>query len=93
MRTRPPERHELDPIEIASRDEIAALQLDRLGWSLKHAYDNVPHYQAAFDSVGVHPRDLTSLEDLKKFPFTVKDDLRKNYPFGMFAVPRQQVAR
>jgi phenylacetate-CoA ligase len=93
MRARPPEKHELDPIEIASRDEIAALQLDRLRWSVRHAYDNVAHYQAAFDSAGVRPEDLNTLEDLQKFPFTVKDDLRKNYPFGMFAVPREKVAR
>ncbi|MEM8951174.1 MAG: phenylacetate--CoA ligase PaaK [Pseudomonadota bacterium] len=93
MPARPPEKHELDPIEIASRDEIEALQLSRLRWSLKHAYDNVPHYKINFDAAGVHPDDLTTLQDLGKFPFTVKDDLRQNYPFGMFAVPRQEVAR
>jgi phenylacetate-CoA ligase len=93
MRPRPPEVHELDPIEVASRDEIEALQLDRLRWSLAHAYDNVPHYRAVFDNAGVHPRDLATLQDLKKFPFTVKGDLRKNYPFGMFAVPREKIAR
>ncbi|MEE8444037.1 MAG: phenylacetate--CoA ligase, partial [Alphaproteobacteria bacterium] len=75
----------LDPIEIASRDEIAALQLDRLRWSLGHAYANVPHYRDAFDAAGVHPDELKDLSDLAKFPFTVKDDLRRNYPFGMFA--------
>jgi len=93
MRARPAERHELDPIEIASRDEIEALQLKRLQWSLGHAYENVAHYKTAFDQAGVHPGDLTSLGDLGKFPFTVKGDLRSNYPFGMFAVPREQVMR
>ena len=88
-----PRRHELEPIEIASRDELAALQLKRLVWSLHHAYANVPHYKAAFDAAGVHPSDLKSLTDLAKFPFTAKDDLRRNYPFGMFAMPRDQVAR
>ena len=93
MRTRPPERHELDPIEIASRDEIAALQLQRLRWTLRHAYDHVAHYRSAFDRAGVHPDDLRTLADLGKFPTTTKDDLRRSYPFGMFAVPRQQVVR
>ena len=93
MRARPPEKHELDPIEIASRDEIEALQLERLRWSLGHAYENVQHYKSAFDEAGVHPDDLATLDDLGKFPFTYKDDLRQNYPFGMFAVPREQVAR
>ena len=93
MRARPPERHELDPIEIASRDEIQALQLSRLQWSLRHAYENVPHYRHAFDQAGAHPDDVKALADLEKFPFTVKDDLRRNYPFGMFAVPRENVAR
>ncbi|NJO36582.1 MAG: phenylacetate--CoA ligase, partial [Rhizobiales bacterium] len=93
MRARPPEKHELDPIEIASRDEIQALQLDRLRWSLGHAYANVPHYKAAFDQAGVHPDDLVTLADLEKFPLTSKDDLRRHYPFGMFAVPREKVVR
>ncbi len=93
MRARPAEKHELDPIEIASRDEIQALQLSRLQWSLSHAYDNVAHYRAAFDEVGIHPGDLKTLNDLAKFPFTVKENLRSNYPFGMFAVPRERVAR
>ena len=93
MRTRPPERHELDPIEIASRDEIAALQLKRLRASLRRAYEHVPHYRTAFDRAGVHPDDLTQPDDLRKFPFTSKDDLRRHYPFGMFAVPREQIAR
>ncbi len=93
MRDLTPNPSDLDPIEIASRDEIAALQLNRLRWSLSHAYENVPHYRQAFDAAGVHPDDLHDLSDLAKFPFTVKQDLRDNYPFGMFAVPREQVAR
>ncbi|MHC3435702.1 phenylacetate--CoA ligase PaaK [Delftia lacustris] len=84
---------ELEPIETASRDEIASLQLLRLRWSLQHAYDHVPHYRRAFDEKGVHPSDLRTLSDLARFPFTTKKDLRENYPFGMFAVPRQKVAR
>jgi phenylacetate-CoA ligase len=83
----------LDAIENASRDELAALQLTRLRWSLKHAYENVPHYRSKFDAAGVHPDDLNSLADLAKFPFTTKQDLRENYPFGMFAVPREKVVR
>lgn len=82
-----------DRIEHASRDEIQALQLERMKWSLKHAYDNVPHYRKAFDEAGVHPSDLKQLSDLSKFPFTTKQDLRDNYPFGMFAVPREQISR
>ncbi|MGI9355896.1 MAG: phenylacetate--CoA ligase PaaK [Rhizobiaceae bacterium] len=88
-----PDRSTLDPIEIASRDEITALQLERIKWSLEHAYENVPHYQKSFDVAGVHPEDLKSLSDLARFPFTVKSDLRDNYPFGMFAVPREKLAR
>ncbi len=88
-----PKAGDLDHIETASRDEISALQLERMKWSLAHAYNNVPHYRAAFDKAGVHPDDLQSLADLAKFPFTVKTDLRDNYPFGMFAVPSDQVAR
>jgi phenylacetate-CoA ligase len=84
---------ELDAIETASRDEIEALQLQRLRWTLQHAYDRVPHYRQAFDARGVSPADLKILADIAKFPFTTKKDLRDNYPFGMFAVPRQQVAR
>jgi phenylacetate-CoA ligase len=84
---------ELDPIETASRDEIAALQLARLRETLAHVYANVPHYKRAFDEKGVHPDDLKTLADLAKFPFTGKGDLRANYPFGMFAVPRDQVVR
>ena len=83
----------LDPIETASRDEITALQLERLKWSLQHAYNNVPHYKQKFDAAGVHPDDLKTLADLAKFPFTTKQDLRSTYPFGMFAVPREKLAR
>lgn len=83
----------LEPIETASRDELQALQLERLKWSLRHAYDNVPHYRRTFDAAGVHPDDLKSLADLAKFPFSTKNDLRDNYPFGLFAVPREQVVR
>ncbi len=83
----------LDPIEVASRDEISGLQLNRLRKTLSLAYENVEHYRAKFDAAGVHPDDLNSLEDLARFPFTVKDDLRQTYPFGMFAVPREQVIR
>jgi phenylacetate-CoA ligase len=93
MKDLTPRKEDLDPIEIASRDEIEALQLLRLKWSLKHAYENVPHYKKAFDAKGVHPYDLKQLSDLRHFPFTVKQDLRDNYPFGMFAVPREKVLR
>jgi len=88
-----PEKSTLDPIEIASRDEIEALQLQRMQRSVNSAYNNVPHYKAVFDQTGIHPEDLKSLSDLSNFPFTVKQDLRDNYPFGMFAVPREQVNR
>ncbi len=93
MAVRQPAPGDLEPIETASRDEVQALQLQRLRWTLQHAYDNVPHYRRAFDAKGVHPSDLKQLSDLSKFPFTVKKDLRDNYPFGMFAVPREQVSR
>jgi len=93
MVQRIPDPGELDPIERASRDELQALQLQRMQWSLKHAYDNVAHYRKAFDAAGVHPDDLKSLADLAKFPFTGKKTLRENYPFGLFAVPREQVVR
>ncbi|AHI67322.1 phenylacetate--CoA ligase [Burkholderia thailandensis] len=83
----------LEPIETASRDELQSLQLSRLKWSLRHAYENVPHYRRSFDAAGVHPDDLKTLADLAKFPFSTKDDLRENYPFGLFAVPREQVVR
>ena len=83
----------LHPIETASLDELRSLQLQRLRASLQHAYRNSPVYRASFDAHGVHPDDLTSLEDLGRFPFTTKGDLRDNYPFGMFAVPMEQVVR
>ena len=84
---------EHESIEHASIDELRSLQLQRLRWSLRHAYDNIPHYAAQFKERGVHPSDLKTLSDLSKFPFTTKSDLRANYPFGMFAVPRDQVVR
>ena len=93
MKDLTPKKSDLDPIEIASRDEISALQLKRLQKTLSHAYNNVPHYKRAFDAAGVHPDDCKDLSDLAKFPFTVKQDLRDNYPFGMFAVPREEVSR
>ncbi|MDM7464044.1 MAG: phenylacetate--CoA ligase [Tepidimonas taiwanensis] len=93
MPVKAPRPGDLEPIETASRDEIAALQLERLRWTLRHAYDNVPHYRAKFDAAGVHPDDLKTLADLAKFPFTTKADLRDNYPFGLFAVPRERVVR
>ena len=93
MPVRRPAPGDLDPIETASRDEVEALQLTRLRWSVQHAYENVPHYRRAFDAKGLHPADLKQSSDLAKFPFTVKSDLRDHYPFGMFAVPREQVAR
>ena len=83
----------LDPIEVASRDEITDLQTRRLRWSLAHAYANVTHYREKFDAAGVHPGDFRELADLAKFPFTTKQDLRDTYPFGMFAVPREKVVR
>src|SRR5579862_2732487 len=84
---------DLEPIERAPADELRALQLERLRWTLRHAYDHVPHYRAAFDAAGVHPDDCRALADLARFPFTAKSDLRENYPFGMFAVPRAEVVR
>jgi len=93
MKDLSPRPGDLEPIETASRDEITALQVERLRWSLNHAYANVPFYKASFDAAGVHPDDLRSLSDFGKFPFTVKKDLRANYPFGMFAVPREQLRR
>ena len=90
---RPPRPDELDSIETASRDEITALQLTRMRATLEHAYDNVPHYKRRFDDAGVGPADLESLDDLARFPFTVKDDLRLNYPFELFAVPRERIIR
>src|SRR4051794_7220915 len=82
-----------DRIETASRDEIAALQRERLAWTLRYAWENVPHYRKAFAASGVHPDDFRQIEDLAKFPFTSKQDLRTNYPFGMFAVPREKIVR
>jgi phenylacetate-CoA ligase len=96
MRRRPnltPERQSLEPIETASREEIAALQTERLAWVLRYAFDNVPHYRRSFEVTGVHPGDFRALPDLAAFPFTTKADLRANYPFGMFAVPRERIAR
>ncbi|WP_046113454.1 phenylacetate--CoA ligase PaaK [Aquincola tertiaricarbonis] len=93
MPVKMPAPGDLEPIETASADELQALQLQRLKATLQHAYDNVPHYKAAFDAKGVHPSDCHSLADLARFPFTTKKDLRDNYPFGLFAVPREQVVR
>jgi phenylacetate-CoA ligase len=88
-----PRPGDLEPIETASHDEVAAVQLDRLKWTLRHAYQNVAFYRRRFDDAGVHPEDLRALADLARFPFTTKQDLRDNYPFGMFAVPREHVIR
>jgi len=93
MTAKRPAPGDLEPIEKASRDELAALQLERLRWTLARVHEHVPHYRKKFDTAGVKPADLKSLADLAKFPFTVKSDLRDNYPFGMFAVPREQVVR
>jgi phenylacetate-CoA ligase len=93
MQDRTPSPESLEPIERASVDELRALQLDRLQQTLQHAYQHVPHYRAAFDAADMHPLDVRALDDLGKLPFTTKADLRANYPFGMFAVPREQVAR
>ena len=93
MKDLSPKPGDLEAIENASHDEIEALQLQRMRWSLNHAYKNVAHYKASFDSAGVHPDDLKSLADLSRFPFTKKSDLRENYPFGMFAVPRSHINR
>src|SRR5262249_50319689 len=84
---------ELEPIEQASKDELTSLQLTRLNETLRRANARVPHYTTKFDAAGVHPSDLRELADLQKFPFTTKDDLRQNYPFGMFAVPMQEIVR
>ncbi|TGP40952.1 phenylacetate--CoA ligase [bacterium M00.F.Ca.ET.228.01.1.1] len=83
----------LDPIETASRDELAALQLERLKWSLSHAYENSPVYRRKFDEAGIHPSELKTLADIARFPFTTKQDLRDSYPFGMFAVPQERISR
>ncbi|KZL03555.1 MULTISPECIES: phenylacetate--CoA ligase PaaK [unclassified Pseudovibrio] len=86
-------RPDLEPIETAGREDLAALQLERMRWSVRHAYENVKFYKDSFDAAGVHPDDLQSLADLAKFPFTTKQDLRDNYPFGMFAVPEEDICR
>jgi phenylacetate-CoA ligase len=83
----------LEPIETASRDELSALQVERLKWTLNRVYDNVPHYRAKFEAAGVHPDDFKTLADLAKFPLTTKKDLRDGYPFGLFAMPRNEIAR
>ena len=93
MRDLTPNKHELEPIEIASIDEIKALQLVRLKWSVYHAYKNVAFYKKKYDEIGIHPSDLKYLEDIKLFPFTTKEDLRKNYPFNMFAHKLKDIAR
>src|SRR3984957_12714754 len=84
---------QLEPIEKAGKDALAALQLDRLKGTLHQAYDRVPHSKKKLDAAGVHPADLIELGDLAKFPFTTKEDLRQNYPFGMFAVPMADIVR
>jgi phenylacetate-CoA ligase len=83
----------LEPIETADAEALRALQLERLQWSLQHAYDQVPHYRRKLDAAGVKPRDCRRLEDLARFPFTTKADLRETYPFGMFAVPMDRIVR
>ena len=93
MTVKKPLPGDLEPIETASRDEIAALQLARLKWSLRHTWDNVAPYRAKCEAKGVHPDDLKTLADLALFPFMTKADLRDNYPFGLFAVPRRQLRR
>ena len=93
MEDRTPRAGDLEPIERASVDELRGVQQTRLQWSVRHAYEHVPHYRAALDGAGVHPNDVTSLADTAALPFTTKADLRDNYPFGMFAVPQQQVSR
>jgi phenylacetate-CoA ligase len=86
-------KRQIEPIEKAGVDELRALQLKRLRWSLQHAYEKVPHYRKAFEAAGIHHGDLKRLADLAKFPFTTKNDLRANYPFGMFAVPMDDIVR
>ncbi|GEC97045.1 phenylacetate-coenzyme A ligase [Zoogloea ramigera] len=93
MPVKRPQPGDLEAIETASRDEISALQLERLKWSVRHTYDNVEPYRKRCQEKGVHPDDLKQLSDLSKFPFMTKTDLRDNYPFGLFAVPRSKVAR
>ena len=85
---------QLEPIEKASKDALVALQLDRLKATLHQAYDKVPHYKKKLDAAGVgHSGDLKALADLEMFPFTTKEDLRQNYPFGMFATPMDAIVR
>jgi phenylacetate-CoA ligase len=86
-------RDQLEPIETASKDALQALQLERLKATLQQAYAHVPHYKKKLDAAGIHPGDLKELRDLAKFPFTTKEDLRQNYPFGMFAVPMSDIVR
>jgi len=93
MPVKKPAPGDLEPIETASREELQALQLKRLQWTLRHAYDHVAHYRKAFESVGMHPNDVKSIADLARLPFTTKKELREHYPFGMFAVPREQIVR
>jgi len=93
MTVKKPLPGDLEPIETASRDEIAALQLARLKWSLRHTWENVAAYREKCAASGVHPDDLKTLADLANFPFMTKADLRDHYPFGLFAVPRQQLRR
>ncbi len=93
MQDRSPAPGDLEPIETASREQLGALQLERMQWSLQHAYDNVAFYRRSFDAAGVHPKDCQALTDLARFPFTTKADFRDNYPFGLFAVPRDEVVR
>ncbi|HEY5760396.1 MAG TPA: phenylacetate--CoA ligase PaaK [Steroidobacter sp.] len=88
-----PDKETYEAIERTSLDELRALQLQRLKWSLRHAYDRVPHYKKAFDAAGAHPNDLRALDDLSRFPFLVKQDFRDQYPFGLLAVPREQAVR
>ena len=84
---------DLEPIEKASLEELRRLQLERLQWTLRHAYDNVPHFRRKFEAAGVAPADCRSLADLARFPFTTKADLRETYPFGLFAVPMERIVR
>ena len=93
MKDLSPKKQDLEPIEIASIDEIKALQLNRLKWSVNHAYNNVTFYKNKYDELGIHPSDLKHLEDIKLFPFTTKEDLRQNYPFKMFAHKLDDIAR
>ena len=93
MKDLSPKKQDLDSIEIASIDEIKALQLNRLKWSVNHAYNNVTFYKNKYDELGIHPSDLKHLEDIKLFPFTTKEDLRQNYPFNMFAHKLDDIAR